>query len=56
MIGLFLLFCLIVAIIVGIIMVCYGVVVYIQTCIEAADYYKGGCPDCGACCNIENGK
>ena len=41
MIGLFLLFCLITAIIVGIVMVCYGVVVYIREIVDAADYYHG---------------
>ena len=41
MIGLFLLSASITAIIAGIVLVCYGAVVYIQTCIEAADYYSG---------------
>ena len=45
MIGLFLLFCLIVAIIVGIIMICYGVVVYIRDIADEVDYYHGAFGD-----------
>lgn len=41
MIGLFLLSCLIVAIIVGIALVCYGVVVYIRDIADVVEYYHG---------------
>jgi hypothetical protein len=41
MIGLFLLFCSIVAIITGIVLVCYGMIVYIRDIADTAEYYHG---------------